>query len=422
MIVHLSDADDRALARWLHFAFFVAVLFPYLRVLPTGSDVQPTALALGAVVILASATGRFPRIITPLFVVLAASLLVGAVTGVNATAVRGMANYFSLCVISFATYSALKARGGLSRRLVAITVWVWFSVGLLQFAVSRSFMTGLLSNARTTANRGVVGLAPEPTAYGIHCLILLVLVQELFDGRARRVLVGALWIQILVFAQSSMTILILLTWGLLHLAANAGARKTLIGGSAAVVVGAVVVRQLAALAEQVRGVRVLDLLRLVVSAPALVLARDESVSERVGAVFFSLFGAVNGWLLPHGFVSWRGFIQEAGPRFARYIPHYSVGDRIMSGYGAALYELGFVGLLVPFVVTQAASLRYAHDRKRFITIALLLNLLFLMALPLAYPPIGFLIGYFCYYGITGITPNVVAPAPLLSGHEGSLPA
>lgn len=405
---------DAMLGRLLHYAFFAAVFFPYIRIAPLGSDVQPTAVILGAIVILSSTSGRFPRAIVPLFVVMVSAGLIAVATGLNALTIRGLANYFSLFIISFAAYSALKAEGGLSRRFIATTIGIWFTVGFVQVAIRHDFLTILLSNARTTANRGVVGLAPEPTSYGIHCLILLLLVNELFGGREKRLLGAALLVQVLLFARSSMAVLFLLIWGVAYLATRAGVIRSMIGGLALGIVAVGAFELLARLAERIKGVRIFDLVRLVATAPALILVRDQSISDRVAGITFSFAGAFDGWLLPHGFTSWTRWVQEIGPRMIRYIPYYTAGDRIMSGYGAAVYELGFIGLLIPYVVTHAASLHYGTDRRRFVTVAVVLNLLFLTALPLAYPPVGFLIGYFCYYANPVPGPEVVANRSLVA--------
>lgn len=394
-----TRAGDRVLTRALYFVFLFAVFFPFVRVAPVGSDVQPSAVALAALLVLGSTAGRLPRVIAPLFVVMVGSVFIAIPTGMSGVAVRGLANYFSLFLISFATYALLKSEGGLSRGFLKSTVWAWFVAGLAQTFVWRGAFTQLLSNARTTADRGVVGLAPEPTSYGIHCMLLMLLVGDAFTGRTRLLLRGALLIQILLFARSSMTILFLIVWGLLHLATRAGARRALIVGGSALAVFIVVLRVLVDLAEKTKGIRVLELARLVVTTPSLILVRDNSISDRVAAITFSFMGAAQHWLIPHGFAAWSQYILEMGPRMARYIPYYTVGDRIMSGYGAAIYELGFLGLVIPIVVTRSIALRYRDDRAKLVTIAVLLNLLLLTAIPLAYPPVAFLIGYFCYHGI-----------------------
>lgn len=394
-----TRAGDRVLTRALYYVFLFAVFFPYVRVAPVGSDVQPSAVALAALLVLGSTAGRLPRVIAPLFVVMVGSVLIAIPTGLSGVAVRGLANYFSLFLISFAAYALLKTERGLSRGFLKFTVWAWFVAGMAQTFISRAAFTQLLSNARTTADRGVVGLAPEPTSYGIHCMLLMLLVGELFTGRTRAVLRGALLVQIFLFARSSMTILFLIVWGLLFLATRAGARRAVVVGGSAFIVLVVALRALVGFAEKTKGIRVLELARLVVTTPSLILVRDNSISDRVAAITFSFMGAFQHWLIPHGFASWSQYILEIGPTMARYIPYYTVGDRIMSGYGAAIYELGFLGLVIPVVVTRSIALRYHRDRAKLVTIGVLLNLLLLTAIPLAYPPVAFLIGYFCYHGI-----------------------
>ncbi|MXC93545.1 hypothetical protein FQZ99_24965, partial [Escherichia coli] len=82
---------------------------------------------------------------------------------------------------------------------------------IIQAFVDVNFFDFLV-DIRTSESRGVTSLTPEPTYYGIVCLLLLMvcLVSESFKNKERKYLSLFFVIQIVFLAKSSMAILLLL--------------------------------------------------------------------------------------------------------------------------------------------------------------------------------------------------------------------
>ena len=53
-------------------------------------------------------------------------------------------------------------------KYIKICINIWLIVGLLQEIINPKFLTFLISAYRTSAARGVVSLAPEPTYYELY--------------------------------------------------------------------------------------------------------------------------------------------------------------------------------------------------------------------------------------------------------------
>ena len=76
--------------------------------------------------------------------------------------------------------------------------------------------------------------------------------------------------------------------------------------------------------------------------------------------------------------------------------------RIMSGWGTAVYELGFVGLILPITFWRAAKKGYQncsciHLQYWFISSFVIIFIIMLMAISLAHPPFSYLFGVFLHY-------------------------
>jgi hypothetical protein len=379
---------------------FVAVFFPYLKVLPLESDTQPYAIMVSALVVLAAGQWRLPWELMLLFIVFAFSLGVAMLGTPGMNAVRSVVNYASLFLISYATYLVTKTHGHLLPAVLKVVVAVWFAVGLVQTAVYPEFLVFLTPRALGSVGfggRGVVGLSPEPTHYGTFCLLLLVLVFLLKDrqlsAREAWLLAGALMVQMVAFARSSMAVLIFLlcaaAFVVVHMYTVRRAFHLVIGllvagGGLAALLGNGVV--------SLEGARLFTLFEKLLKNPKLLLLVDGSVNDRVFHIVFSVLAFVENLFLPHGYSAWPAYVVEGVRRFSPYAWHVTF-TRIMSGYGSALFELGFVGLLIPLVLNVALYRYLRSEPRTFLVLFFALNMMLWTSIPLATPLIGFMLGY-----------------------------
>lgn len=98
-------------------------------------------------------------------------------TSPNINGIRILSNYFSLFIISFATYLVLTDLRRIPYNLFVYIVYIWGIVGLIQlfYPTFLSFLTLRGAYGGPTYGRGVSSLAVEPTFYGMICVFLMMI-------------------------------------------------------------------------------------------------------------------------------------------------------------------------------------------------------------------------------------------------------
>jgi len=366
--------------------FFLFVLFPYLRILPLPTDTQPNAMLFAAAIWLAMG----PRTSLPLPVWSLLGLFLFSlvlVDPVSLTAWRSSLGYASLFLIAAATLVLSERRIRLSDAALDVAAWIWFAVGAAQLVLDRTFLTGLVAEARTSPTRGVTALATEPSHYGTIALLLLVL---LLLRRRETSLVGlACVVQVLLFAQSAQVALVLV---LALIAYGVLVRPIVLAG--AVLAGLwtlAVFDPFSTIADDER--RIVRLAVLLVEDPWLLVLADPSGSQRLASILLSFKGMLDHGLLPGGLNSFAAYMAAEVGAWRSLLHYAPTSDRISSGYGSAAYELGVFGLAIPLVIA-IGIVRFGRrgGLGRGIVAQVAVHATMVTAVPLALPLIGFLIG------------------------------
>jgi hypothetical protein len=371
--------------------FLLTVFFPYVTVLPFGTDLQPTCLALSCVMLFRGNISKpAPGHIWLLGYMFLAAVCTAFIGEPTFAALRSLGNYVSIFLISLASYHFFLSTKVSVIAMTKIANMVWFAVGLGQTFMSSELLTSILPDVRRTASRGVVSLAPEPGYYATTCLFFLLL---LFLYKQERSIHGLICIlQITLLARSSVIAMFLGCTLVVYLATSWTIRNILVVTLLAAS-GWVIVTQTAILENS----RIHDVFALAIADPTSVAQRDESISDRVGQLVFSIKGSLENYMLPHGFSSWGRYYYSEVLQASDWLTQYWANkypDRIQSGVGAAFYELGVFGLIVPVVFIAGAKRRFGRLGARpavvFLTIV---GLTLLPATPLATPMYGLLVGY-----------------------------
>ena len=104
------------------------------------------------------------------------SIFIFAGSGINFTSIRSLFNYTQLFVVSFVGYQILKTERINFEFFLKSVIVVWLLVGFIQTFIDNSFLTFLTREPRFLGEtRGAVGLAAEPTFYGIVLLFFILL-------------------------------------------------------------------------------------------------------------------------------------------------------------------------------------------------------------------------------------------------------
>lgn len=423
-MVHNSNGPslrlfNRVNFKIIGFLFYVFVFFPFFKLIPTRTDVQPYALVLAIFFflhfgIIKKSFVKMPFEISLLFVTFLFSLFLFFIGNHSFTSQRGLGNYTSLFFISYSTYYVLKAQSGFPNKFLTITIYVWFTVGLIQTFIYRNFLTLLLSRGEITSGvtatgynlRGVVGLAPEPTFYGVFCIFLLILANLHFEKAKQKIFFSILiLIQLIVFSKSPMAILFLIVFISYYVLIHLNSFKKLF--SIVAVVSALILSGILIIKFELiefNKLRIYDIaMKVMQDDPISLLLEDQSIHERFSHIYYSFLGFSQNYMVPHGLDSWSDYLYEnvisKDPDWGKIVgtdASYRT-NRILSGYGASFFELGLIALLIPVSLTLLIYKFYRNDFKKFLLISLFLNTIMLSAIQLATPIIGFLVGYLCYY-------------------------
>lgn len=380
--------------------------FPYIQVLPLGTDSQPNALFLSIILFPFCCKWKINYHLALLLLLLFFSIAVLIVSPLTFGSIRSLMNYFSLFFITYVTYYALLKSNGIPYKLFKSIVYIWFFVGTIQILFYPSFMSFLIprgdSSMTMETGRGIVCLAPEPTFYGIVCLILGMMAYINFrDHHNIKKIYWLIIIQIIIYARSSLIIFVLLAssglYFFLTIIANKKSRNKaiitllcLIGGLYAVVT---------IYSDEISAFRIGKLLSILFEHPEKFLLLDASVNERFIHIFFPIYGFFKNWGLPHGYEHFADFMdtcfsmQQFQDLFTPYVLANPI-KRIMSGWGSIFYELGVFGFILIFVIYKL-FLNIATRKMSFVLFCTFCMIL-LNAVPFSNALIPFFMGNLLY--------------------------
>lgn len=389
--IELSEIEGRSLLfGTATFLFYLFVFFPYLGILPLGSDTQPNAVLVGLLVLaLACRDLRLPRECWALGLLALMAVAVFMLDAGSFAAARGLFGYVSLFVVSATTYVSVRNGYTLKSWQIHVFLFAWLALGLAQTIIGPDFGTALSSAARTTEGRGVVSFAVEPGYYAsMMFFVLLFLMVE----KREFSLAGLLCVfQIVFLAQSTMALVALV----IPVAVYAILKIHVVCRTYAFWIGIAVLLILSpSIIGYFEDSRIKVLFELLVENPALLVIVDASGNQRAASIFISISGAFDNYLIPRGFNAYLDYVRSAAWEFRNIFPHLSISDRIMSGYGAALFELGVFGFILPVVITIAIFRHFGRaEWQRAVVLNAAVHAILFTALPLALPAIGFLIGH-----------------------------
>jgi hypothetical protein len=360
----------------LSVAFLVAALFPYTQFLPIDTYTQPYAIAFGLLIFLLR--GRqvlesVPRSDALGLLALAffgtTAFIIDCLPVPNQQEIKYLLIYLSPLVLTVAGVSCLTLYPQTCRRVVSICAVIWLGVGFVQTMVSPTFMTSLVgtwqdaSEVVVRSGRGVLGLAPEPTHFGFHLIILGALV--VLTGGSR-VLAWCCIIGVLLLARSTSAALAL------ALGACVFALRMPMKYKLPILLGAVTTPfVIYALLERIdpEKSRLLYLAGAFLSEPSTILQIDWSVNVRMGGMIATVRDSFGEFLLPHG-LSHENWIDHSREIVQRLVWLFEFSDAgPPTGFGVVIYQLGLIGLLLLIRPISRMMTTHIHNNDQIIILA-----------------------------------------------------
>jgi hypothetical protein len=103
-------------------------------------------------------------------------------------------------------------------------------------------------------------------------------------------------------------------------------------------------------------------------------------------------------MIPNGYLTWNSYVLSQLPFYSDFVilKSFSKGDRIMSGYGAAFFELGFFAFLIPITLGTLLFSIYENDLKKFFFFFIFVNTIMFSAIPIGFSFFAVYLGFLGY--------------------------
>lgn len=371
----------------MHAAYLAAVFFPFLAPIPFKTDVQPYAVVIATILLFSSEDQRVPRLLCGLLLPVFAALGCVILQHFSGYGIRAFFGYWSLFINAAAGYIVCRRDPRLIVKWMLVASVAWLLIGIVEQFIDRSMMRVLIPNTSTDSSRGVTSLATEPSFYGIFGFFMILLARVM--GRETKLLRWSWFGQIFLLARSVM--------GVLAVALEVAAREIVrLRPKYLALLGAACMGLIWGIHEipSDLNVRELYLIVTILNNPISLITGDVSVNARLDYMLYSVKGFVDAFGMPHGFDTFGAYINRLvmnDPNVI-WLGEDPAGMRIMSGYGSALFELGWFGVAIPTVLTACAWKRFRGDWREFLSFAIALNVVMFSAIQLSLPLIGLLAG------------------------------
>ena len=275
-------------------------------------------------------------------------------------------------------------------KFVLIVNAIWLAAGAFQLILGKDVFSFLVV-VRTSENRGVTGLAPEPTFFGTYLIFISLLLLKLSNYQLKQIgpllAVVTNLLFIVLIAKSAMASLIALLLVCFYFMANLTNLKLVAFG-----LGSLLLLSLlgGTFSDLLDGYRISALMTLISSANIFELALlDESISSRLSHVVYSIHASIADGFLPHGFHQFKEYHTDTSIFYQNYFIYEEATSKIMSGLGSIMFELGWAALVYIGVFIKYAF--HQNDKRKAVFELFALVLVMLTAIPLAFPLFYFLL-------------------------------
>lgn len=358
----------------LYFAFVFFCMFPFIFPFPLiTTDLQPYAAIFATLIVILDYNQLNTKEYRSIFIfgilLLVVSTIIFFLSGISTASFRGFFNHYSLAIELCAVIIVARHFEGIPEKYIKFCILTWFFVCTVQFFITKSFAASIVSGHRSTSERGVFGLASEPSFLGIACFYMMHYVSRFKKNKLLFFVV--VLIMGVLYAQSTLGIMFIGSFWIVYLLDNIKTKKGLFifFGSIVFVITAYWI-----LNRYLEGSRLFELVsNFIESGISGTISEDVSATVRLNSIISALENSFSSYLIPQGFLT-----------------------RIGSGYGGFLCELGFFALPELYVISR----NFAVMNKRtfckvlyFIVITILLFNNTQMGNPL----LILAIGQNCYY-------------------------
>jgi len=335
--------------------FLLASYFPYTQILPLSTYTQPYAFLLSGIIFGVVGWNQVKHLRQIDGLALGLLFVLGVVLFVLTCLPSPQMQEFKyllmyIAPLMFATnYIYIhKHHRKLAKKLTERSILLWIFVGAVQLLVDPTFASFTVGEWQGSAQvvvdsgRGVIGLAPEPTHFGFH-MILMGCILLLMDGN--KYLVLASIASALLLAQSSSVLLVLMLGTSLALLTRPLLLVVFFGLVGLAVIGF----EYSLFVNAGVDSRIVYLLTQFAKDPMAILSLDYSLNARLGGLIAATIDSFQNWFLPNGitYSSWEDRSILILNKFPWLFGLSSSGWP--SGYLIVISQIGLFGVFTFFV-------------------------------------------------------------------------
>jgi hypothetical protein len=432
-------------------ASFILIVhfFPWISFNIIDLDLQPWFIIFGLLYILFT-PDKSPRLIVFGYLFPCIVIIVSYFhnTGLERLVARSLFSYLGIvtCINFYYLFRSRYDSEYDKKNIFSLLIFsnsVWILSALLQKFFGERILEFMVT-VRTSPDRGVTSLAPEPTFFGIVLLCYSLLIFLFFSynsisfGVKHKKINPNSYILALILlntfatlllAESSLTfILSIFSFLVYFISINAKDLMVLLKRFALLILQPVRLFFILILVALVflsfnivfteSSSRFSNVIGGLIENPLYIIEKDASVNSRVSNFILPIRGAVEDLFVPHGFYSYSSHGESLAKYYEGFFWYDYAGDKIASGIASSVYELGVFSFLFMFWIAKLI-----WDRNRAsISIASIVSIFVIMstAVSLAFPLIGILIAELYYQKRYSRTKALMVPKTLLSRSRISL--
>lgn len=357
--------------------------FPYVTPYSFGSDIQPWSFLSVSIfsLVVFYKNIKFKLSLAFLFILSAYSLLLLLIAVDILSAVRSILGYLTMSLVPFVFYYILKTNYNFSVKLLKFTTIIYFLVGVIQLLFNKTFLSFLLNRISGGDSRGVASLTVEPTFYGIICIFLILIFLTL-DIKNKYKYIYLLLIQIFLLSQSSMAILFLIIYIFYYFIFKLNIKILFLS-----FFGFFIIYFFWFFLDlSSYNIRVFQILGQLIENPSNIII-DGSVNERAAAIYFSISGFFDNYMLPNPIGSYSVYQNQELLKQETFL-YPTSSNRIASYYGSILFELGVIGIVIPVVYSIIIYKAYRKNIRDVFLYIFFINTILFSAIQLSFPLVG----------------------------------
>ena len=402
MSIGKNIEERRSHSMLLHLMAFFS-LFPYLNFLGLGTDTQPNALIIAAIVLFTVRKKRITSAIVVLWTqVLFASLLFFMNSLELFIFVKTFMNYLSPPMLGTAFYVAFsQLHYRLSFKFFLAAILFYAFVGIVQLYWYPDFMLFIVNESRGLlfGGRGVLSLCPEPSFYGSMSIFFIIFSLLAYTKKQNLFVIPFQLVQILLLSKSSTAIAILgfalIIFSVIQII-KLRIRYIIVASLALAIAIPVVTQQLEKLEESRMG----KVAQHFIDDPLKITQVDGSVGIRFAGTVAPFINMRYNNFMPMGLGRFEIFQADLYGKgrcrsfLNRAIIHHET--RISGGINMALFQLGFLGLFLPIGIFLAFKKSMGTDTGLFAYI--LFTTILFTQIQMMHAMIGLIIGFAIFHG------------------------